>query len=135
MLLKNVKIGDTLEVYLDDEGYVTASVSRSTLKAVVIAYSEEYDEYIIGFKGNENRPQDAYVRRAVSGPTHFKYIDNHADYIYAYRMSVCGGRWHVANIEKDVSNWQHWRTQKKGECPCGSNYGVCTYHPAPVYQS
>ena len=29
----------------------------------------------------------------------------------------------------DVSDWRSWRSSRPGECPCGSSYGVCSYHP------
>ena len=133
LLNRDIKVGDEVELYLD-EGYVTDRCTDKTIRAILIGYREDSDEYIFGFKGNESRPKDAYVRSdmnrnrgGVSGG--YTYLEDHGDFIYAYRACVYGGRWQVANVVKNLNNWRHWRAQKKGECPCGGNYGVCTYHP------
>src|SRR5208337_4743608 len=81
MNCKDAKLGDMYEIYLQDNGQSSRSITNHFIKATIIGHdSGSYSDYwLFGWKANEECPKNAQLRATTFLST-YTYISSHQDY-------------------------------------------------------
>jgi hypothetical protein len=139
MFLKDCKLGETILVYLDDEGYLSSDITNRMIPAVIFG-RDGRGNYLLGWRETgEILPENASRRTPGQRATTVDYDDIESECCFK-AFTEDNGSWRVmkdVSINKKTSSevnmdielqWRLFRNNQPGQCPCGTNISVCVYH-------
>lgn len=142
MFIEAAKLGDIVTFYLQDNlknpsPYVTQKTFSGTLVGVTKStHSKSEYPYVLGWLDlvslNNLDPIGSFTRSTRD------WVDNVKDFKYFLGFST---KWAIESsgsiivkskdtriVQPDLSDWKLWAKTGPGQCPCGINKTICTYH-------